>query len=100
MNRELGANFQEENFKYCKFWNPDISSLELVLVAQQEMKVSLRNLQLDIEFTKGEDIQLGISTKFTKEGITQELTNVGLSIVGWYTDSAEQYAMLVAVPNT
>ena len=100
MNRELGANFQEENFKHCKFWNPDISSLEFVLVAQQEMRVSIHNLQLDIEFTKGEDLQLGVSTKFTKDGITQELTNVGLSIVGWYTDSAEQYAMLVAVPNT
>lgn len=98
MNRELDANFPEHNFERVCQWNPDVSALEVQLLAHQDTKVSIRALNLEVELNKGEKIVVTFSTKFTREGITQELFDVGLTVVAWYTDSAMQYGMLVAIP--
>ena len=99
MNGELGADFREENFACQRIWNRELCALQMSVVAVQEANVSIGDLQLDIEFSKGEEIILGFSTKFTKKGVTQELADAGLSVIGWYTDSFEQYAMVLATTS-
>ena len=43
---------------------------------------------------------MNISTcaKFTREGITDELAEVGLDVVAWYTDKRGHFAEILAAP--
>ena len=100
MECELNADFHREHFASGVFWNPHLSALEIRLFAQQDTVLSVRDIQLDVAFSAGEELILGFSTKFSREGITQELGDAGLSVTGWYTDSAERYAVLVAIPHS
>ena len=100
MNEELGANFEEENFTSHRVWNPESSSVEMSLVATHEAKVFFETLNVEISFSAGESIQTGFSTKFTREGITEELAGVGLDVVAWYTDTYERSAVLLAIPTS
>ena len=55
MNGELGADFREKNFACQRIWNRELCALQMSVVAVQE---TIRDLQLDIEFPKGEELQL------------------------------------------
>ena len=99
LNRELDADFQVENFVHTACWNQERSGVESYLVAQRDMTVSIRALDMKIAFAEGEKIQTEISCKFTREGITQELDEVGLKVEQWYTDKAARYGLLVACPK-
>ena len=100
MKSELGASVQEDHFDISIIWNPDISALEMRLVAQTDTELAIPDLKLEIKFRQGEYVLLAVSTKFTREMITQDLAEVGLSVSCWYTDSAQRYAVLVATPST
>lgn len=97
MNSQLGANFVEEKFTSLCAWNPLASSLEFSLVATDNFKVNIKDLDVQVTFSKGEDIRVAYSTKFTKEGINQELAGVGFDVTAWYTDTKEQFAEVLAV---
>ena len=100
MNEQLGANFEEENFLSRRVWNPKSSSVEMSLVAKQEAKVFFEKPKLEVFFSKGEGFQTGFSTKFSREGITDELAGVGLNVTAWYSDTSERFAVLLAVQAT
>ena len=97
MNSQLGANFVEEKFTSLCAWNPLASSLEFSLVATDNFKVNIKDLDVQMTFSKGEGIRVAYSTKFTKEGIHQELAGVGLDVTAWYTDPKQQFAEVLAV---
>ena len=52
----------------------------------------------NFEYGEGDEIVVGVSCRFSHEQITKELADVGLKVTAWYTDSAEQYGLLVACP--
>ena len=97
MNSQLGANFVEEKFTSLCAWNPLASSLEFSLIATDNFKVNIKDLDVQVTFSKGEGIRVAYSTKFTKEGIHPELAGVGLDVTAWYTDPKEQFAEVLAV---
>ena len=99
LNRELGANFEVQHFTHSPCWNAEISSVVTSLQAQKVMTISIPALDLEFELVKGEQIYCEVSCKFTREGITQELADVGLKVMEWYTDSAGQCGLLVACPK-
>ena len=61
-------------------------------MAVEETRVFIERLQLEVGFSQGE---AGLSTKFTREGITDELEGVGLGVTAWFTDSKERFAVLL-----
>ena len=101
MNNKLGARLPDggDHFDIDIIWNPSISALEMRLVAGRDTELVIEDLQLDLKFGKGEYILLAVSTKFTREMITEDLAEVGLGVSGWYTDSAQRYAVLIATPS-
>ena len=99
VNRELDANFDIKHFTHRVCWNHDISAIEAYAQVQQEMTVLIRALDTKLILAKGEKIYLEISCKFTREGLTAELADVGLKVVQWYSDSAAQYGLLIASPK-
>ena len=64
-------------------------------MAVEETRVFIERLQLEVGFSQGEGFQTGLSTKFTREGITDELEGVGLGVTAWFTDSKERFAVLL-----
>lgn len=99
INSKLDANFPKTNFEYVTRWDPEKSAVIFSLQAKCEMKVSIKALPLEIDLTKGDEILVGVSCRFSREQITKELADVGLKVTAWYTDSAEYYGLLVACPD-
>jgi L-histidine N-alpha-methyltransferase len=101
LTSELGARLPDggDHFDIDIIWNPAISALEMRLVARRDTELVIEDLQLDLKFGRGEYILLAVSTKFTREMMTEDLAEVGLGVSGWYTDSAQRYAVLIATPS-
>jgi L-histidine N-alpha-methyltransferase len=99
LNRELDANFEVQHFTHAPCWNPENSSVESWIRADQDMTISIRAIDMTFKLTQGEKIFTEISCKFTREGIEQELSDAGMKVVEWYTDSAARYGVMVACPK-
>ena len=99
INRELEADFDVKDFRHTPQWSAEKSGVESYLVAQRDMTVSIRAVDLTLKFSRGDKILTEISCKFTREMIDRELSEVGLEVVQWYTDSDEMYGLLVARPK-
>ena len=99
INTNLDANFPKTDFEYVTRWDSEKSAVLLLLQAQCDVKVTIKALPLEINFKKGDEIQAGLSCRFSREQITKELADVGLKVTAWYTDSNEYCALLVASPD-
>lgn len=96
LNRELDANFDVDAFGHVACWNAEYERIEMWLRAEREMIVRVRALGLDIPFASGEQMCTETSAKFRRAGITAELRAAGFELTGWWTDSAERYALSLA----
>lgn len=56
---------------------------------------SVRATELDIEvqFTDGEEMRTEISSKFRRDGVERELAAAGLTMTEWFTDPAGDFAV-------
>lgn len=96
LNREVGSNFCVQDFEHVPRWNPDKCAMESLIIAQKDFTVSIPSLQMEIPFSVGDEILVGISCKFTKEEFARELTGIGLKVTACFTDSADRYGLFVA----
>ena len=51
---------------------------------------------MEIEFAVGEEMRTEISCKFTRERLESIYEEAGLTLSGWFTDEAEDYALSLA----
>ena len=96
LNREVGSNFRREDFSYVSRWNSEKCAVESLLSARKDVTASIPSLQMELAFSAGEEILVGISCKFTKDEFARELNEIRLSVLGCYTDSAKRYGVFVA----
>lgn len=96
LNREVDSNFVVQDFEYFVRWNTEKSAMESMLRARKDMAVSIRALQMEVRFSKGDEIIVGISCKFTPEEFKEMLTGVGFEVPASYTDSGGRYGVFVA----
>lgn len=95
LNRELGANFDLDNFQHHAVWDPENEWIEMRLRAGAA-RVSLPEISLDLVLESGEEIRTEISAKFRREGIEGELAVAGFSLDSWWTDPAGLFALSLA----
>ena len=95
LNREVGSDFRRQDFQLSIRWNSEKSAIESLLLAQRDLTTSIPSLGLELSFSSGDEILVGISCKFSKEEFTKELGEAGLEVVACYTDTAEGYGMFV-----
>lgn len=86
INRELGGNFDPEAFSHVVVWNPDREWIEMRLRADRPMRVRVPVLDLDLDFTEGEEMRTEVSAKFRPEGIAVELMAAGFTAHDFWTD--------------
>lgn len=120
MNRELGTNFDTENFEHLAFYNPKSSAMESYLLAKKEHHVIMpanpeaestdssqaqRAEQVKVaykfSFKTYESIFMEYSHKYTVESVKDILRAAGLSVMTEYMDKREWFLDVVSiVPST
>jgi dimethylhistidine N-methyltransferase/ergothioneine biosynthesis protein EgtC len=98
LNRELEADFDADAFEHHAVWNSEQERIEMWLRSPAAQTVKIRALDLTLELDHGEEIRTEISVKFRRDSLTDELANAGFHIRHWWTDPAENYALILAVP--
>ncbi|SBS74619.1 Histidine-specific methyltransferase EgtD [uncultured Mycobacterium sp.] len=97
VNRELDANFDLESFDHVARWNADEERIEMWLRARTPQQVSIGGLGLRVDFATGEEMLTEVSCKFRPDAVTQELAEAGLRRTHWWTDSAGDFGLSLAV---
>jgi L-histidine N-alpha-methyltransferase len=70
--------------------------MEMFVRSLEPQTVTLREIDLAVEFAAGETLRTEISTKFTQEGVKAELAAAGMKIQSWWTDEAGDFALCLA----
>jgi len=83
-NRELGADFDLDNFRHRAIWNPDRERVEMHLIARKKHEVRIG--KETVRFEAGESIHTESSHKFTVEGFARSAAEAGLELERHWTD--------------
>ncbi|MEV7328040.1 L-histidine N(alpha)-methyltransferase [Micromonospora sp. NPDC093244] len=94
INRELGADFDPEAFAHVALWDSEHEWIEMRLRATRPMTV--RVLDLSVEFAAGEDLRTEVSAKFRPAGIAAELGAAGFTAEEFWTDPDGLFGVTLA----
>ena len=67
--------------------------IEMQLRATVAHEVTVAALDCRYSFAEGEEIRTEISAKFRRARVEQEFVEVGLELMGWWTDPAGDFAL-------
>jgi L-histidine Nalpha-methyltransferase len=96
LNREFGGDFDPARFEHVARYDAAAERMDIRLRSLAEQTVRLDGLGLTVRFAANEEMRTEISTKFTREGLEGVYREAGLRPGGWFTDSAEDYALSLA----
>jgi len=96
LNRELGANFDEEAFAHRSIWNAAQSRIEMHLVSRKRQKVRIPALDLKIDFAPGESIHTENSYKYRPGQAEALLSKAGLTPAATWMDDQQRFAVCLA----
>ncbi|GAC1326852.1 MAG: L-histidine N(alpha)-methyltransferase [Thermoleophilaceae bacterium] len=99
INRELGGDFDPSAFEHSAVFDPDASWIEMRLAARSEQRVRIPGADLELTIASGERIRTEISTKFTLEALSRELTAAGMALEAFFTDPAGLFGLTLASPR-
>ncbi|MFB4196731.1 L-histidine N(alpha)-methyltransferase [Streptomyces carpaticus] len=95
LNRELGADFDLNDFDHRAVWNEEEERMEMRLWSRFSQTVRIPALGMTVDFGRGEETRTEISTKFRRAGLTEELLAAGLAVDHWWTDPQDRFALLL-----
>ena len=96
LNRELGADFDLDNFRHIALWNRRKSRIEMHLESRVDQAVSVSDLGLTFHFAFGERIHTENSYKFTPKSISRLLKTSGLKLERTWCDPKEWFSVVLA----
>jgi L-histidine Nalpha-methyltransferase len=97
INRELDADFDVEAYQHVARWNTEEERIEMWLRADRGQRVRVGALELTVDFAAGEEMLTEVSCKFHPDGVTAELAGAELRRIRWWTDSAGDFGLSLAV---
>ncbi|TML00072.1 MAG: L-histidine N(alpha)-methyltransferase [Actinobacteria bacterium] len=98
LNRELGADFDPDDFDHVALFDAEHEWIEMRLRARREHTTIVRDLDLPVHFDAGEEMRTEISAKFTAERLQSDLSAAELELVHWLTDPEELFALTLSRP--
>ena len=98
VNRELGADFDVEEFQHVALWDAENEWIEMRLRAERAQQVTIADLDLAVSFAAGEELRTEISAKFRRERIEAELAAAGMRVVRFWTDQDGDFGLTLAEP--
>ncbi|MGW2863761.1 L-histidine N(alpha)-methyltransferase [Streptomyces sp. SDr-06] len=96
IDRELGGDFDPDDFTHVALWNREEEWIEMRLRARRDVTVKIPELDLVVAFTAGEEMRTEVSAKFREEGVRAELSAAGFVPARWWTDAAGRFALSLA----
>jgi L-histidine N-alpha-methyltransferase len=99
LNRELGADFDIDEFGHVALWDAENEWIEMRLRADRAQQVTIADLDLVVSFAAGEELRTEISAKFRPERIEAELAAAGMRIVAFWTDQDGDFGLTLAEPT-
>ncbi|SPM39943.1 Uncharacterized conserved protein, contains predicted SAM-dependent methyltransferase domain [Mycobacterium numidiamassiliense] len=97
INRELDADFDVDAYQHVARWNSDEERIEMWLRSQKAQRVRINALELTVDFAAGEEMLTEVSCKFRPDGVNAELADAGLRREQWWTDSAGDFGLSLAL---
>ena len=99
IDRELGADFDQDGFEPFARWDGDAQRIELGLRARWDQRVRIAALEgLEVVFAAGEELRTEVSTKFTRGGLERELAEAGFEIERFRCDKQGLFSVTLARP--
>jgi dimethylhistidine N-methyltransferase len=98
VNRELGGNFNLENFDHQAIYNEEIGRIEMYLVSNIEQKVLISELDLEVSFKENETIHTENSFKYSLDGIDMLAEETGLYVEQQWFDSERLFSLNLFAP--
>lgn len=96
INRELGADFDLDEFQHVAFWNRRMSRIEMHLESRVDQVVHVPDLDRSFQFFFGERIHTENSYKFTPASIKRLLRRSGLKQEHRWTDPKQWFSVVLA----
>lgn len=93
INRELGADFDIDNFHHRAVWNAAQSRVEAYLVSTRPQRVRIPAARLEFTMQDGDTIWTESSYKYTLEGLFAVLETAGFTRRQAWVDDAAQFAL-------
>lgn len=91
INRELGGDFQLDNFKHWEVYDPETGTAKSFLVSTKDQQVQISNLNLTVSFQAWETIHTEISQKYDDEVVAWLASKAGLEIVDVFSDQKKRF---------
>lgn len=91
INRELGADFNTEEFSHYASYHPTECAARSYLISQKEQTVHIESLNTDFHFKKWEPIYMEVSQKYNLKMIEELASKSGFEIVRNFYDENEFY---------
>jgi L-histidine N-alpha-methyltransferase len=97
LNRELGADFDPDGFEHLAPFDEANAWIEMRLISKRAQSVWLSGLKRRVDFAEGEVLRTEVSCKFHRAQVERELSEAGLDLTEWWTDSAGDFALSLAL---
>jgi len=97
LNRELGADFDLEQFAHRAIWNAGASRVEMHLESLCPQTVSIPGADLQVRLAEGESIWTESSYKYTTDGIVQLGESSGFIVRDQWVEPDARFALTVFV---
>lgn len=91
INRELGANFDIDQFKHYGFYNPYRGTMESYLISLVAQSIHIDAANQTFHFKQFEPIHLEYSHKFTSSGIEKLAKQNGFETIALFTDERNYF---------
>jgi L-histidine N-alpha-methyltransferase len=98
LNRELHASFDPDRFEHVAVWNEEAARIEMRLRSVGDQVVSIADLSIDVSFADGEDLLTEISSKFTRQGVEDELYAAGFLVESMWEAPDGDFLLTLARP--
>ncbi|NAY92291.1 L-histidine N(alpha)-methyltransferase [Muricauda sp. JGD-17] len=91
INKEMGGNFEVDNFLHWEVYDPETGTAKSYLVSNVDQTVYIESLELEVQLKRWETIHTEISQKYDDEVVEWLAEKSGLKIVTSFSDHQENY---------
>ncbi|MGI9229070.1 MAG: L-histidine N(alpha)-methyltransferase [Gammaproteobacteria bacterium] len=95
LNRELGADFDLDNFTHKALFNDEHNRIEMYLISVIDQTITLPELAETIKLRQGEKILTELSHKFNYAELETMLAESGFSVVQHFQPRNEFYSLVL-----
>ncbi len=99
VNRELGGNFDLENFGHKAIYNEEIGRIEMYLISHIDQKAFVSELDLEVSFRANETIHTENSFKYSLGDIDTLAEETGLYVEQQWFDAERLFSLNLFAPT-